>query len=168
MCFQVGAASCFSEWEMTTVASKSSTSSAERSGAAPARQAAALALARPARKTARCSSETLSSTRQAVGSEATGPNKAGWSRSASQPRYRRRPVCDRYRQVGQHLAGEVKGQARVGADERPVPGTNEPGRGRQLSQQFTAGVGGHPGTVGRYFHPGPTGATLAHLRSAFL
>jgi hypothetical protein len=29
-------------------------------------------------------------------------------------------------------------------------------------------VGGHPGTVGGYFHLGPTWATLLHLESAFL
>ena len=51
------------------------TSSQRRSGAAPAAQAPALALARPARRPAQvCRSETRSSTRQAVGFEATGPN----------------------------------------------------------------------------------------------
>ncbi len=39
----------------------------------------------PGTQKARCSSETLSSTRQAVGSEATGPNKAGWSRRPLSP-----------------------------------------------------------------------------------
>jgi hypothetical protein len=69
---------------------------------------------------------------------------------------------------GQDLAGEVKGQARVRADQRFVPGTDQAGRRRQLSQQLTAGMGGHPSAVGGYFHLGPTWATLLHLESAFL
>ncbi len=62
------------------VASMSRHSSWDRSGAAPASQAAARAAARPARSLDRWSSETRSSTRHAVDVEATGPKSTGWSR----------------------------------------------------------------------------------------
>ncbi len=52
----------------------------DRFGPAAA-HASALAAARPARKSARCASVTRSSTRHAVGVDATGPNRPGFSRS---------------------------------------------------------------------------------------
>jgi len=45
---------------------------------------------------------------------------------------------------------------------------DQPGRCRQLSQQLATGVGGHPGTVGGYFHLGQRGLRFSHLESAFL
>ena len=79
VCYRVSAASSSSEHTMTTVASKSNASSKERSGWASAAQPAAHVLARPARKADRDASATLSRLRQAVGVEATTPNKLGWS-----------------------------------------------------------------------------------------
>ena len=57
----------------TIVASMSSTCSWLRSGVAPAAQAVSLVLARPMRRPGRWASETLSSTRQAVGVDARAP-----------------------------------------------------------------------------------------------
>jgi hypothetical protein len=75
--FQVGAASSLSECAITIVASMSKHSSWARSGPAPAAHARSLALARPARNRGRCAPVTRSSTRHAVGVEATGPNRPG-------------------------------------------------------------------------------------------
>ena len=83
MCFQVGAANSFSEWAITMVASISKHNSWDRSGAAPAAHAAARAAPRPARSRGRWPADTRSRTRHAVGVDATGPYKSGWSRSAA-------------------------------------------------------------------------------------
>ena len=84
----------------------------------------------PARSRTGARSETRSSTRQAVGVEATGPNRPGWSRKRLQVADRVRPVRDGDRQIGQHRAGEVDRHRLVGADERPVPGVDQTGEAR--------------------------------------
>ena len=81
----MAAAFCFSLWAMLIVASKSIRSSAPGPGAAPACHARARAAARAARTLGRCTSSMRSSSRHAVGIDATGPNRLSRSRSTSIP-----------------------------------------------------------------------------------
>ena len=71
--FHVAAAFSFSLCATVIVASKSMHSSSDRSGPAPAAHARSLATARAARTAGRWTASTRSSTRHAVGIEATGP-----------------------------------------------------------------------------------------------
>lgn len=92
--FHVLAADCFSEWHTTIEASTSSTrpgtglpapievGSPPRSSAVCA-QASSRALARACRSSASRAVSIPSSTRHAVASEATGPNRPAWSRSTA-------------------------------------------------------------------------------------
>ena len=102
------------------------------------------ALARPADTIGSWSSETLSGARQAVGPEATRPNRPRWSRSTFKPMIEVAPSSDGHGKVRQHLSGEVERQRGVGTFEGLVPGTHQPGRPRQLPQQLAAGMEGHP------------------------
>lgn len=51
------------------------------------------------------------------------------------------PICDRNGEICDHRAREVDRHRLIGADERVIPGVDEPGEPRQLSEHFcTAGT----------------------------
>ncbi|GLZ00662.1 hypothetical protein Acsp02_79140 [Actinoplanes sp. NBRC 103695] len=158
MRFHVGVADCFSEWASTIVASMSSTNPAscwpstvvagiDRRVSASCTQASSRAAARAARNRARAAVSIWSRTRHAVGSDATGPKKAG--------------LLPQHRQIGD-------GFTAVGQQHREInrdPAWLMPAPALPANAQHLNETAGQPRPVGKIGEQSGTGVT-DHTTSA--
>ena len=169
--FQVGAASCFSEWAITIVASRSTvTSPPPRRARVPGQRPGPLPRRRPGRP------DRLQRPRQVPGQLADQPGHHRVRRD--RPRQLR--LLPQHRDVGQavtaqrHRRGQVRDDlARVvDRPRRPPPGQAlrqapaQAGDPHRLPQQDRPGLGDQPPAVSGHRNAGGACAIL-HLKSAF-